>query len=39
MLVTEQLNIHTNARGITLAGNTDTTPPDIIMRGYCSAMT
>lgn len=37
--LSQQLGIRARARGITLAGSTDTTPPGIIMRGYFSAMT
>ena len=37
--LTERLGVRARARGITLAGSTDTTPPGIIMRGYFSAMT
>jgi len=38
-IVTERLGVRARARGITLAGSTDTSPPGIIMRGYFSAMT
>ena len=37
--LTERLGAKARARGIKLAGSTDTTPPGIIMRGYFSAMT
>lgn len=37
--LTERLGVRARARGITLAGSTDTSPPGIIMRGYFSAMT
>lgn len=37
--LTQRLGTRAQARGITLAGSTDTTPPGIIMRGYFSAMT
>ncbi|MGF7004548.1 hypothetical protein [Aminobacter sp. BE322] len=37
--LTERLGIQARARGITLAGSTDTSPSGIIMRGYFSAMT
>lgn len=35
--LTERLGVQARARGIRLAGSTDTTPPGIIMRGYFSA--
>lgn len=37
--LTERLGVQARARGITLAGSTDTSPPGIIMRGYFSAIT
>lgn len=35
--LTERLGVQARARGIKLAGSTDTNPPGIIMRGYFSA--
>lgn len=37
--LTERLGVQARARGITLAGSTDTAPPGIVMRGYFSALT
>lgn len=37
--LTERLGVKARARGITLAGSTDTAAPGIIMRGYFSALT
>ncbi|WP_269930629.1 hypothetical protein [Aminobacter sp. HY435] len=37
--LTERLGVRARARGITLAGSTDTTAPGVIMRGYFSALT
>lgn len=37
--LTERLGVMARARGITLAGSTDTAPPGIVMRGYFSALT
>lgn len=37
--LTERLAVLARARGITLAGSTDTTAPGIVMRGYFSAFT